>query len=155
MRYQIPDDNQERLELLNIWFTQILCSNNYFDDDKWLAIRLNLLKWSQFGFSFRQLNVLEKDDFTVDESALVYKIYNSLSEIDLFSYATKESAKIQKFEQAAHYRDLGKLCREGLKELHELNGLIIPFFKIDDEALVLKHIENYFIKQYIKERIRK
>ena len=105
MRYQITDDNQERLNLLNTWFTQILCSNDYFGDDKWLAIRLNLLKWSQSRFSFRQLNVLEKDDFTVDESALVYKIYNSLSEIDLFSYATKESAKIQKFEQAAHYRD--------------------------------------------------
>ena len=36
MRYQIPDEEQERLDQLNEWFTQILCSEDYFDDEKWI-----------------------------------------------------------------------------------------------------------------------
>ena len=114
MKNQIPDDDQERLDILNQWFTEILCSRGYFDDDKWLPIRLNILKWSQRGYSFRHLNTSNAQDFTVIESAKVYRIYNMLSEIDMFSLAIKEVAKSQKFEQAALYM---KLIVEEYKEL--------------------------------------
>jgi len=155
MKHQIPDDDQERLDILNQWFTEILCSRGYFDDDKWLPIRLNLLKWSQRGYSFRHLNTADAQDFTVIESAKVYRIYNMLSEIDMFSLAIKEVAKSQKFEQAALYRDLAKLCLEELGCTQDSLEFVIPFFKIEEQTLVLKHIDNYFFKQHIKERLRK
>jgi hypothetical protein len=47
MKYQVPDDDIERLNQLNKWFTEILCSSDYYDDDKWLSIRLNISKWKQ------------------------------------------------------------------------------------------------------------
>ncbi len=56
MGYQIPDDEQERIDQLNEWFTQILCSEDYFDDKKWMSLRLNLAKWKEKGFGFRQEN---------------------------------------------------------------------------------------------------
>jgi hypothetical protein len=155
MRYQIPEEEQERLDQLNEWFTQILCSKDYYDDEKWLAIRLNLLKWNESGYSFKYLNLSKVNDFDEKEIVVVYKIYNSLSEIDLLAFANKEAAKDQKYEKAALYRDLGKLCVNSLKGLYENSELVIPFFMVQEATLVLKHIENYFINQYIKERLRK
>ena len=64
MKYQIPEDEQERLDQLNDWFTKILCSEDYFEDEKWLAIRLNLAKWRDLGYNFRQENQNEQINFS-------------------------------------------------------------------------------------------
>ena len=155
MRYQIPNDEQERLDQLNEWFTQILCSEDYFDDAKWLSIRLNLAKWKEKGFGFRQENQGQFCILDLEELTLVYKIYNYLGEVLLFEMGIKEAVLKQKFEQASLYRDLKVITKHHLKDIYEEQSFIVKFFKIENETLVLKHIENYFINQYIKERIRK
>ena len=70
MRYQIPEDEQERLDQLNEWFTQILCSEDYFEDEKWMSIRLNLLKWKEKSFGFRQENQEHFWTFEMEEKLL-------------------------------------------------------------------------------------
>ena len=155
MRYQIPEDEQERLDQLNGWFTQILCSENYFEDEKWMSIRLNLLKWKEKGFGFRQENQEHFCTFEIEEKLLTYKIFNYLGEILLFEAGIKEAAIKQKFEQASLFRDLKAIAKQHLKTIYEEQTSFIKFFKIENEILVLKHIENYFINQHIKERLRK
>ena len=155
MRYQIPEDEQERLDQLNEWFTQILCSEDYFDDEKWMSIRLNLLKWKEKGFGFRQENQEHFCTFEMEEKLLAYRIFNYLGEILLFEAGIKEAAIKQKFEQASLFRDLKAIAKQHLKTIYEEQTSFIKFFKIENEILVLKHIENYFINQHIKERLRK
>ncbi len=155
MRYQIPDDEQERLDQLNEWFTQILCSEDYFDDEKWMSIRLNLAKWKEKGFGFRQENQGQFCSMDLEEQKLTYRIYNYLGEVLQFEMGIKEAVLKQRFEQASLYRDLKVITKQHLKDIYEENSFIVKFFKIENETLVLMHIENYFINQYIKERIRK
>jgi hypothetical protein len=155
MRYQIPEDEQERLDQLNGWFTQILCSQDYFDDEKWMSIRLNLSKWKEKGFGFRQENQEHFCTFEMEEKLLAYRIFNYLSEVLLFEAGIKEAALKQKFEQASLFRDLKVITKQHLKTIYEEQTSFINFFKIENESLVLKHIENYFINQHIKERLRK
>ncbi len=155
MRYQIPDDEQERLDQLNEWFTQILCSEDYYEDEKWLSIRLNLAKWKEKGFGFRQENQCQFCSLDLEEQNLVYKIYNYLGEVLLFEMGIKEAVLKQRFEQASLYRDLKVITKQHLKGIYEEKSFFVKFFKIESETLVLKHIENYFINQYIKERTRK
>ncbi len=155
MRYQIPDDEQERLDQLNEWFTQILCSEDYFDDEKWMSIRLNIAKWKEKGFGFRQENQGQFCSMDLEEQKLTYRIYNYLSEVLLFEMGIKEAVLKQRFEQASLYRDLKVISKQDLKDIFEEHSFIVKFFKIENETLVLKHIENYFINRHIKERIRK
>ena len=155
MRYQIPDDEQERLDQLNEWFTQILCSEDYFDDEKWLSIRLNLAKWKEKGFGFRQENQGQFRSMDLEEQNLTYRIYNYLGEVLQFEMGIKEAVLKQRFEQASLYRDLKVITKQHLKDIYEENSFIVKFFKIENETLVLKHIENNFINRHIKERIRK
>lgn len=155
MKYQVPDDDIERLNQLNKWFTEILCSPDYYDDDKWLSIRLNITKWKQKGFGFRYENVTDAASWDQNEKALAYKIYNYLSEVILFDMGIREAVLKQRFEQASLYRDLSLLSKQHLQEIYAEEPVIIPFFKMGKESLALCHIENYFINQYIKERIRK
>jgi hypothetical protein len=155
MRYQIPDDEQERLDQLNEWFTQILCSEDYFEDEKWMSIRLNLAKWKEKGFGFRQENQGKFCPMDLEEQNLTYRIYNYLGEVLQFEMGIKEAVLKQRFEQASLYRDLKVITKQHLKDIYEEHSFIIKFFKIENETIVLKHIENYFINQYIKERIRK
>lgn len=155
MRYQIPEEEQERLDQLNGWFTQILCSDDYFEDEKWMSIRLNLLKWKEKGFGFRQENQEHSCTFGLEEKLMAYRIFNYLGEILLFEAWIKEAALKQKFEQASLFRDLKVIAKQHLKTIYEEQTSFIQFFKIENESLVLKHIENYFINQHIKERIRK
>lgn len=155
MRYQIPDDEQERLNQLNEWFTQILCSEDYFDDEKWMSIRLNLAKWKEKGFGFRQENQGQFCSMDLEEQKLTYRIYNYLSEVLLFEMGIKEAVLKQRFEQASLYRDLKVISKQDLKDIYEEHSFIVKFFKIENETLVLKHIENNFINRHIKERIRK
>jgi hypothetical protein len=44
MSYQIPDNDQERLELLNESLIKLIGSEDYFDDEMWVMVRLNLDK---------------------------------------------------------------------------------------------------------------
>jgi hypothetical protein len=155
MRYQIPDDEQERLDQLNEWFTQILCSEDYFEDEKWMSIRLNLAKWKEKGFGCRQENQGKFCPMDLEEQNLTYRIYNYLGEVLQFEMGIKEAVLKQRFEQASLYRDLKVITKQHLKDIYEEHSFIIKFFKIENETIVLKHIENYFINQYIKERIRK
>ena len=155
MRYQIPQDDEERLDQLNEWFTQILCSEDYFDDEKWMSIRLNLSKCKEKGFGFRQENLGQFCSLNLEEQNLTYRIYNYLGEILLFEMGIKEAVLKQRFEQASLYRDLKVITKQQLKDIYKEQPVVIKFFKIENETLVLKHIENYFINQYIKERLRK
>ena len=155
MRYQIPEEEQERLDQLNEWFTQILCSEDYFEDEKWMSIRLNLAKWNEKGFGFRQENQGQFCSLNLEQQNLSYRIYNYLSEVLLFEMGIKEAVLKQRFEQASLYRDLKMITKQHLKDIYNEQPIVIKFFKIENETLVLKHIENYFINQYIKERLRK
>jgi len=155
MKYQIPDNEIERLNQLNKWFTEMLCSSDYYDDDKWLSIRLNIAKWKQQGFGFRYENVTDAENWDITEKALAYKIYNYLSEVILFDMAIREAVLKQRFEQASLFRDLSLLSKQHLQEIYAEEPIAIRFFKMGKEILILCHIENYFINQYIKERIRK
>jgi len=155
MRYQIPDDEQERLDQLNEWFTQILCSEDYFDDEKWMSIRLNLSKWKEKGLGFRQENQGQFCSLNLEQQNLSYRIYNYLNEVLLFEMGIKEAVLKQRFEQASLYRDLKMITKQHLKDIYNEQPIVIKFFKIENETLVLKHIENYFINQYIKEKLRK
>jgi len=155
MRYQIPEEAQERLDQLNEWFSQILCSEDYFEDEKWMSIRLNLAKWKEKGFGFRQENQGQFCSKDLEEQNLIYRIYNYLGEILQFEMGIKEAVLKQRFEQASLYRDLKVITKQQLKDIYEEHPFFIRFFKIENETLVLMHIENYFINHYIKERIRK
>ena len=155
MRYQIPEEEQERLDQLNEWFSQILCSDDYFEDEKWMSIRLNLAKWKEKGFGFRQENQGQFCSKDLEEQNLIYRIYNYLGEILQFEMGIKEAVLKQRFEQASLYRDLKVITKQHLKDIYEAHPFFIRFFKIENETLVLMHIENYFINQYIKERLRK
>ncbi len=155
MRYQIPDDEQERLDQLNQWFTQILCSEDYFDDEKWMSIRLNLAKWKEKGFGFRQENQGQFCSMDLEEQNLTYRIYTYLGEVLQFEMGIKEAVFKQKFEQASLYRDLKVITKQNLKDIYNEQPFVINFFKIENETLLLMHIENYFINQHIKERLRK
>lgn len=155
MRYQIPEEEQERLDQLNEWFTQILCSEDYFDDEKWLSIRLNLAKWKEKGIGFRQENQGQFCSMDLEEQNLTYRIYNYLGEVLQFEMGIKEAVLKQRFEQASLYRDLKVITKQQLKDIYKEQPVVIKFFKIENETLVLMHIENYFINQHIKERLRK
>ena len=57
MGYQIPDNEQERLELLNESLIKLICSEDYFDDEKWVMIRLNLDKWDRRGYILKMTHI--------------------------------------------------------------------------------------------------
>ena len=78
-----------------------------------------------------------------------------MSEVLLFEAGIKEAVIKQRFEQASLFRDLKLVAKQQLKAIYEEQPFIIQFFKVENEGLVLNHIENYFINQYIKERLRK
>jgi hypothetical protein len=77
MKHHIPYEAGERLNQLNRWFTVIICSKDYSDDDQWLAIRLNLLKWHELGYSYKQMQLSEIDDFSLSthSPALLIKCF--------------------------------------------------------------------------------
>ena len=90
MGYQIPDNEQERLDLLNESLIKLICSEDYFDDEKWIMIRLNLDKWKRKGYSLKFENKATKNSFKEDEILFLLRIYNLISEVLLFQYGIKE-----------------------------------------------------------------
>jgi hypothetical protein len=154
MGYQIPDNEQERLELLNQSLIKLICSEDYFDDEKWLMVRLNLDKWKRMGYSLKFENINPNNSFKEDEILFLLRIYNLISEVLLFQYGMKECAKNQEFEQAALYRDLAKVYRKALAD--KLNNVPahICLFDLKGNKLVMKFIENYFVNQHLMDRFR-
>jgi hypothetical protein len=67
----------------------------------------------------------------------------------------REAAHRQKFDLAKLYQDLKQLAKQELNIIKEEGFFPIRFFRFEKEAIILKHIENYFINQDIKERLRK
>ena len=106
MKLQLTDQEAERLNQLNNWFMEIICSKSYFDDEKWINIRLNLAKWKELGYNFRQEKSIENRCYSMDEILFVNRMLNYQSEMLLFDGGIRESVIKQNFEKAALYRDL-------------------------------------------------
>ena len=154
MGYQIPDNEQERLELLNESLIKLICSEDYFDDEKWVLIRLNLDKWKRKGYSLKFENIVINNSFKEAEISFLLRMYNIISEILLFQYGIKECVKNQEFEQAALYRDLGKVYKKSLAEQYKNKPSEICVFDLKGNKLVMKFIENYFVNQHLMDRFR-
>ena len=154
MSYQIPDNDQERLELLNESLIKLICSEDYFDDEKWVMVRLNLDKWKRMGYSLKFEKINLGNSFKEDELLFLLSIYNLISEILLFQYGIKECVNNQEFEQAALYRDLGKVYKKSLAEQYKNKPSELCVFDLKGNKLVMKFIENYFVNQYLMDRFR-
>ena len=75
MGYQIPDNDQERLELINESLFKLICSDDYFDDEKWVMIRLNLDKWDRRGYILKIENMMETKVIDQKESLIFWPLY--------------------------------------------------------------------------------
>ena len=156
MKLQLTDQEAERLNQLNNWFMEIICSKSYFDDEKWINIRLNLAKWKELGYNFRQEKSIENRCYSMDEILFVNRMLNYHSEMLLFDVGQRESVIKQNFEKAALYRDLKIETIEHLSELYEKRYFTVRFFKIiNSNTILMEPIENHFINQHILERLRK
>lgn len=154
MTYQVPDNENQRLEQLNKHFNAILCSEDYFNDEKWILIRLNLQKWERAGYSIEILGQNYFEEFNIEEQYFTQKLYSLINQVLLFACKTAESARNQEFEQAAQFRDLGKEYRKRLCRLNEDIPNTLYFFKFENQKLSMKFIDNYFVSQHIKEMLR-
>ena len=154
MGYQIPDNDQERLELLNESLIKLICSEDYFDDEKWVMIRLNLDKWKRKGYNLKFENINPNNSFKEDELIFLLRIYNLISEVLLFQHGIRECVKNQEFEQAALYRDLGNVHKKNLADKYQNKPSHIFLFDLKGNKLVMKFIENYFINQHLMDRFR-
>jgi hypothetical protein len=154
MGYQIPDNDQERLELLNQSLIKLICSEDYFDDEKWLMVRLNLDKWKRMGYSLKFEKINLGNSLKEDELLFLLRIYNLISEVLLFQYGIKECVKTQNFEQAALYRDLAKVYRKALADKLNNSPAHICLFDLKGHKLVMKFVENYFVNQHLMDRFR-
>ena len=154
MKHYVPEDKEERLHQLNEWFTKAIFSENVFKDEEWLPIRLNLSKWKSLGYSIVQNDKPNQGEFSIEESELLYSIYNSISEILLFEKEMKFYGFKQQFDKALLYQNYQKDFTKAFLHQGSQNQIILPFFTYQAENLYLKFIDNYFIKQIIQERIR-
>ena len=154
MKHYIPEDKEDRLNQLNEWFTKVLFSDNFFKDEDWLAVRLNLSKWKSLGYSILLNDKCYQGEFSIEESALLYSIFNSISEILLFEKEMKFYGFKQQFDKALLNQNYQKDFTNAFIKQGALNQTILPFFRCDAETLYLKFVDNYFIQQIIRERIR-
>jgi hypothetical protein len=154
MKHYIPEKTDDRLSQLNEWFTQTLFSEDLFKDEKWLGIRLNLSKWKTLGFTFKQNSQPAELDFTIAEKLQIYTYFNNIAEVLLYAKEIRESATKQAFESAALYRDYHQSALQAITAKMEQEKPNFPFFKLDGNTLTLKNLDNYFIQQIVKERIR-
>lgn len=154
MTYQVPDNENQRLEQLNQYFNALLCSEDYFNDEKWIFIRLNLSKWESTGYTIELQTQNSIEAFNIEEQYFTQKLYSLINQVLLFACKTAESARNQEFEQAALYRDLGKEYRKRLCQLHENIPIRLYFFEAAGQRLKMKFIDNYFVSENVKERLR-
>ena len=154
MKHYIPDNEKDRLEQLNDGLTEIICSKDYFIDEKWLPLRLNLRKWKTLHYSISQNHQPFINDFSKIELLRLYHACNNLSEVMLIQKEIKEVILLQQFEKAALLRDIGLDRSLALSDLYKEMKVVIPFFYLSGNRLILKCIDNYFIHQYVKEKLR-
>ena len=154
MKHYVPEDKGERLHQLNEWFTKAFFSESVFKDEEWLPIRLNLSKWKSLGYTIIQNDKPNQNDFSIEESAILFAIYNSISEILLFEKEMRFYGYKQQFDKALLYQNYQKELTKAFIHQGSQNQIILPFFTYQQENLYMKFIDNYFIQQIIKERIR-
>lgn len=154
MAYQVPDNDNERLAQLNDTFNQLICSEEYFEDDKWILIRFNLDKWRKAGYELAFQTPKSNNVFNNEELVFTLRLYNLISEIQLFQYNMKECAKNQEFEQAANYRDMTKSYKNILNQVSGTRPSLLVYFEFKQGKLGMKFIENFFVTQYVKDRFR-
>jgi hypothetical protein len=154
MKHYIPEDVTERLEQLNQWFTDLLFSEDFFNNDKWLHIRLNISKWKTDGYDFVQNYQPTESDFDDSEQLIVFQILHAIAESLLFDHEIRVVATKQNFELAALLRDLKKDALQAFTQNGKENQVVIPFFSFNNKVLTLKFVDNYFINQTIRERLR-
>lgn len=154
MKHYVPEDAIERLEQLNQWFTDLLFSEDFFNNDKWLHIRLNISKWKTDGYDFVQNYQPTESDFDDSEQLIVFQILHAIAESLLFDHEIRVVATKQNFELAALLRDLKKDALQAFTQSGKENQVVIPFFSFNNKVLTLKFVDNYFINQTIRERLR-
>jgi hypothetical protein len=154
MKHYVPEDATERLEQLNQWFTDLLFSEDFFNNDKWLHIRLNISKWKTDGYDFVQNYQPTESDFDDSEQLVVFQILHAIAESLLFDHEIRVVATKQNFELAALLRDLKKDALQAFTQNGKENKAVISFFSFTDKVLTLKFVDNYFINQTIRERLR-
>ncbi len=154
MKHYIPEEEKDRLYQLNDWLTEIICNKDYFTDEKWLPLRLNLKKWKSLQYTISQNYEPQSNDFADDKLLILYHACNNLSEVLLLQKEIKEVALQQQFEKAALLRDIAMARNMALTDLYVEKKLVIPFFYVTEKLLILKCIDNYFIQAYVKERLR-
>ena len=154
MKHYVPEDVTERLEQLNQWFTDLLFSEDFFNNDKWVHIRLNISKWKSDGYDFVQNYQPTKSDFNDSEQLIVFQILHAIAESLLFDHEIRVVATKQNFELAALLRDLNKDALQAFTQNGKENQVVIPFFSFTDKVLIFKFVHNYFINQTIRERLR-
>jgi len=154
MKHYVPEDTEARLQQLNEWFTNALFSESVFKDEEWLPIRLNLSKWKSLGYSIIQNDKPNQNDYSIEESAILFANYNSICEILLFEKEMRFYGFKQQFDKALLCQNYQKDFIKAFIDQGLQNQTILPFFTYQSENLYLKFIDNYFIQQIIKEKIR-
>lgn len=147
MKHYVPEDAEERLAQLNEWLTNVIYSEDFFDDERWLPVRMNITKWKSKGYALVQRFKPEDFDFESEELMELYYICNAISEIMLFEKESREAAAKQQYEKATLYRDFSKDRKAALTEEGNNNSMVINFFKLEGNTLILKCIDQYFIQQ--------
>jgi hypothetical protein len=154
MKHYVPEDATERLEQLNEWTTRVIYSADFFDDEKWLPVRMNITKWKSKGYAFVHRYKPADFDFESIELMQLYYICNAISEIMLCEKESREAGAKQQFEKAALYRDFAKDYKAALTEDGNNSDMMINFFTVEGNQLILKCLDNYFVQQTIRERLR-
>lgn len=154
MKHYVPEDAAERLAQLNEWLTKAIYSEDFFEDDKWLPVRMNITKWKSKSYVLVQRFKPEDFDFESEELMMLYYICNAISEIMLFEKESREAGLKQQYEKATLYRDFSKERKAALTEDGNNSDIVINFFAVEGNSLILKCIDQYFIQQTIRERLR-
>lgn len=154
MKQKIAKDPSKRLIQINEWVTKIIYSANFFYDAQWLPVRMNIDKWKSQGFEF--VNKVQPDniDFTKEELMHLYYIGNALSEIMLMEKEIQEAAQKQQFEKAALYRDIAIDCRTAFTYAGANTNIVLRLFVQEENKLILKCMDNFFIQNHIKTCLR-
>ena len=106
------------------------------------------------GYDFVQNYQPTDNDFNDNEQLIVFQILHAIAESLLFDHEIRVVATKQNFELAALLRDLKKDALQAFTQNGKENQVVIPFFSFNNKVLTLKFVDNYFINQTIRERLR-
>jgi hypothetical protein len=154
MHFTVSDDPIERLDQLNSLLTEFVFHFDRLDENKILLIKLNLSKWKSAGYSVRLEGNTESILDDHNHRTNLYKTYSIIGELLLFRKEQDVAVRKQEFEKAAHYRDMQKLQYEKLQTLYLALSAPILFFSCTSNQLEMRLIEQYFLSDYILNKIR-